>query len=73
MTNGFLRGAAQQWVRKRCRQGGLPRLSAVHLVSSVRGTGVPELLVDLHKIAGQRGDVWVVGAQVSHSGLHPFI
>mmetsp|Transcript_1792 Transcript_1792/g.5215 ORF Transcript_1792/g.5215 Transcript_1792/m.5215 type:complete len:701 (+) Transcript_1792:224-2326(+) len=53
----------EQWVRKRCRQGGLPRLSAVHLVSSVRGTGVPELLVDLHKIAGQRGDVWVVGAQ----------
>lgn len=54
----------QQWVRLRAKQGGFPRLSAVHLVSSERGTGVQLLLQDLRGATGAKGDVWVVGAQV---------
>lgn len=55
----------QQWVRTRAKQGGFPRLSAVHLVSSIKGTGVSALLQTLRAAAGAKGDVWVVGAQVS--------
>lgn len=53
----------QAWVRKRCAQGGLPRPSAVHVLSSTKRWGVRELLADLQRAAGSRGDVWVVGAQ----------
>lgn len=53
----------QAWVRKRCAQGGLPRPSAVHVLSSTKRWGVRELLADLQRAAGTRGDVWVVGAQ----------
>lgn len=54
----------EQWVRRRMAQGGLPRPSAVHVVSSTqRRRGVRELLADLQAAVGQRGDVWVVGAQ----------
>lgn len=53
----------EQWVRTRAKQGGFPRLSAVHLVSSVKGTGVSALLQTLRAAAGAKGDVWVVGAQ----------
>ncbi len=49
----------QQWCRQRARQGGLPRPSAVHTVSSLRGTGVPALLDDLRQLVGEHGDVWV--------------
>jgi hypothetical protein len=60
----LLSHCAQQWVRARAKQGGFPRLSALHLVSSVRGTGVGALLQDLRAAAGAKGDVWVIGAQV---------
>ena len=63
MTSGL--AVAQQWCRQRARQGGLPRPSAVHTVSSLRGTGVPALLDDLRQLVGEHGDVWVVGAQNS--------
>ena len=53
----------ERWVRRRVAQGGLPRPSAVHVVSSTRRRGVRELLADLQAAVGQRGDVWVVGAQ----------
>ena len=45
-------------------QGGLPKPSTVHVVSSTKGRGVRELLADLQAAVGMRGDVWVVGAQV---------
>ncbi len=64
---------AQQWVRTRAKQGGFPRLSGVHLVSSVRGTGVADLLNDLKGAAGSLGDVWVVGAQVRDSVSTAFL
>ncbi|PSC71397.1 IMP dehydrogenase GMP reductase [Micractinium conductrix] len=53
----------ERWVRKRMVQGGLPRPSAVHVVSSTKQRGVRELLADLQAAVGVRGDVWVVGAQ----------
>ncbi len=55
----------QRWVRKRMAQGGLPRPSAVHIVSSTKNKGVRELLADVQTAVGVRGDVWVVGAQAS--------
>ena len=54
----------QKWVRRRMAQAGLPRPSAVHVVSSTKQRGVRELLSDLQAAVGVRGDVWVVGAQV---------
>ena len=53
----------EAWVRRRMAQGGLPRPSAVHIVSSQKGAGVRALLADLQSAVGTRGDVWVVGAQ----------
>ncbi|KAL4422880.1 hypothetical protein ABPG75_009077 [Micractinium tetrahymenae] len=53
----------ERWVRKRMAQGGLPRPSAVHIVSSTKSKGVRELLADVQAAVGVRGDVWVVGAQ----------
>lgn len=58
----------ERWVRKRMAQGGLPRPSAVHIVSSTKQRGVRELLADLQAAVGVRGDVWVVGAQVRLPG-----
>ena len=53
----------QDWVYRRCKQAGLPPPAAVHLVSSVKGSGVRDLMTDLQEKVGTRGDVWVVGAQ----------
>ena len=52
--------AAQAWIRRRAKQGGMPRPEAVRLVSALRGTGVDELLIQLHREVGTNGDVWVV-------------
>lgn len=48
---------------RRCKQAGLPSPAAVHLVSSVKGTGVKDMMTDLSEKMGSRGDAWVVGAQ----------
>ncbi len=56
----------EQWVRRRISQGGLPRPSSVHIVSSHSKFGVNELVVDLQKSLKNTtggGDVWVIGAQ----------
>lgn len=53
----------ENWVRKRMTQGGLPRPSAVHVVSSTQKWGIRSLLADLQSAVGGRGDIWVVGAQ----------
>ncbi|KAK2080751.1 hypothetical protein QBZ16_000605 [Prototheca wickerhamii] len=42
---------------------GLPRPAAVAVVSGYRGWGVARLLADLQRAVGERGDVYVVGAQ----------
>ncbi|KAI8103575.1 hypothetical protein M9435_004910 [Picochlorum sp. BPE23] len=53
----------EKWVRRRIADGGLPRPSSVHIVSSHTNSGVKSLLIDLQKSVGSKGDVWVVGAQ----------
>lgn len=53
----------QNWVYMRCKQAGLPSPAAVYLVSSVKGTGVRDMMTDLQEKVGARGDIWVVGAQ----------
>lgn len=52
-----------QWVRRRARAGGAPRVSAVHLVSAQTQWGVAALVQELQRMAGPRGDVWVIGSQ----------
>lgn len=53
----------QKWIRTRARQGGIPRPVSVELVSALKGWGVEELLVRLHREVGSTGDVWVVSAK----------
>ena len=60
----------QRWVRTRARQGGFPRPEGVLLVSALKGQGVQELLIRLHREVGPAGDVWVVRGRchLSHHG-----
>ncbi|CAI5948479.1 unnamed protein product [Closterium sp. NIES-65] len=53
----------EQWIRRRAKAGGLPRLTSLHLLSAKTGFGVAYLASQLATLAGPRGDVWVVGAQ----------
>lgn len=53
----------EQWVRRRARAGGAPRLTGVHLVSAFNGWGVEKLAEHVKELAGARGDAWVIGAQ----------
>ncbi|GJP34881.1 hypothetical protein CLOM_g19363 [Closterium sp. NIES-68] len=53
----------EQWIRRRAKAGGLPRLTSLHLLSAKTGFGVGHLAGQLAALAGPRGDVWVVGAQ----------
>lgn len=52
-----------QWVRRRAKAGGVPRLTGVHLVSAFKGWGIEALAEKVKELAGARGDCWVVGAQ----------
>ena len=42
----------------------MPQPEAVKLVSALKGTGVDELLIQLHREVGTNGDVWVVRCHV---------
>ncbi|KAL3850402.1 hypothetical protein ACJIZ3_012284 [Penstemon smallii] len=53
----------EHWVRTRAREGGAGKLTSVHLVSAIKEWGVKNLVDDVVKFAGQRGNVWAVGAQ----------
>ncbi|KAK4408665.1 GTP-binding protein BRASSINAZOLE INSENSITIVE PALE GREEN 2, chloroplastic [Sesamum angolense] len=53
----------EHWVRTRAREGGAGKITSVHLVSAMRDWGVKTLVDDVVKFAGQRGNVWAVGAQ----------
>ncbi|KAK6145097.1 hypothetical protein DH2020_021917 [Rehmannia glutinosa] len=53
----------EYWVRTQAREGGAGKLTGVHLVSALKEWGVKTLVDDLVKFAGQRGNVWAVGAQ----------
>ncbi|KAF4379762.1 hypothetical protein F8388_023779 [Cannabis sativa] len=53
----------EPWVRQRAREGGSNKLTSVHLVSAVRDWGLKNLVDDVIALAGQRGNVWAIGAQ----------
>jgi len=38
----------------------MPQPASVMLVSALKGTGVDDLLIQLHREVGTNGDVWVV-------------
>ncbi|PKA48968.1 NO-associated protein 1, chloroplastic/mitochondrial [Apostasia shenzhenica] len=52
-----------QWVRRRAKQAGAPKLNAVYLVSARKDLGVRNLLSFIKDLAGPRGHVWVIGAR----------
>ncbi|XP_047321242.1 GTP-binding protein BRASSINAZOLE INSENSITIVE PALE GREEN 2, chloroplastic [Impatiens glandulifera] len=53
----------EHWVRSRAREGGANKLTTVHLVSAIKDWGVKNLIDDVVKLAGARGNVWAIGAQ----------
>ncbi|GAB4856107.1 hypothetical protein Ancab_024747 [Ancistrocladus abbreviatus] len=53
----------EHWVRQRAREGGLNRLTSLHMVSAVRDWGLKNLIDDVIGLAGPRGNVWAIGAQ----------
>ncbi|KAL5999598.1 hypothetical protein ACLOJK_037883 [Asimina triloba] len=53
----------EHWVRHRAREGGVGKLTSVHLVSAVKDWGVKNLIDDVRDLAGPRGNVWAIGAQ----------
>lgn len=52
-----------RWVRHRAKAAGAPKLNGVYLVSARKDLGVRNLLAFIKKLAGPRGNVWVIGAQ----------
>ncbi|XP_021861561.1 GTP-binding protein BRASSINAZOLE INSENSITIVE PALE GREEN 2, chloroplastic isoform X2 [Spinacia oleracea] len=53
----------EHWIRQRAREGGANKLTSVHMVSAVRDWGVKNLIEDVTKLVGPRGNVWAIGAQ----------
>lgn len=53
----------EYWVRTRAREGGANKLTKVHFVSAFKNWGLKDLADDMVSLAGQRGHVWVIGAQ----------
>ncbi|PWA60579.1 P-loop containing nucleoside triphosphate hydrolases superfamily protein [Artemisia annua] len=53
----------EHWVRTRARENGATKLTKVHMVSSFKNWGLKGLVDDMTSLAGQRGHVWVIGAQ----------
>ncbi|KAL9243514.1 hypothetical protein vseg_017390 [Gypsophila vaccaria] len=53
----------EHWVRQRARECGASKLTSVHMVSAVRDWGVTNLIDDVVRLIGPRGNVWAIGAQ----------
>ncbi|KAI4306720.1 hypothetical protein L6164_029974 [Bauhinia variegata] len=53
----------EHWIRQRAREGGVNKITSMHMVSSVRDWGLKNLVDDIVNLAGPRGNVWAVGAQ----------
>ncbi|XP_048499982.1 GTP-binding protein BRASSINAZOLE INSENSITIVE PALE GREEN 2, chloroplastic isoform X2 [Beta vulgaris subsp. vulgaris] len=53
----------EHWIRQRAREGGANKLTSVHMVSAVRDWGVKNLIEDVVRLVGSRGNVWAIGAQ----------
>lgn len=53
----------EHWIRQRAREGGVNKITSMHMVSSLRDWGLKNLVDDIIDLAGPRGNVWAVGAQ----------
>ncbi|GAB2246063.1 hypothetical protein Droror1_Dr00001556 [Drosera rotundifolia] len=53
----------EHWIRQRAREGGVGKVTSLHMVSTVRGWGVKNLVDDVVGLVGARGSVWAIGAQ----------
>ena len=53
----------EHWIRQRAREGGATKLTSVHMVSALRDWGVKNLIDDVVRLVGPRGNVWAIGAQ----------
>nr|POE55850.1 gtp-binding protein brassinazole insensitive pale green 2, chloroplastic [Quercus suber] len=57
-------GSLTRPTRMRAREGGVVcKMTSVHMVSAVRDWGLKNLVEDMVKLAGPRGNVWAIGAQ----------
>lgn len=63
LPKDYKKARVERWVRAECGTLGLRNIAAVHMVSSMRGTGVEDVLADAVRMArGRRCDIYVVGA-----------
>ncbi|XP_038901740.1 GTP-binding protein BRASSINAZOLE INSENSITIVE PALE GREEN 2, chloroplastic [Benincasa hispida] len=53
----------EHWVRQRAREGGINKITSLHMVSAVRDWGLKNLVEDVIDLVGARGNVWAIGAQ----------
>lgn len=53
----------EHWIRQRAREGGIIKITSLHMVSALRDWGLQNLVDDIVGLAGSRGSVWTVGAQ----------
>lgn len=53
----------EHWIRQRAREGGIVKITSLHMVSALRDWGIKNLVEDIVQLAGSRGNVWTVGAQ----------
>ncbi|KAJ1383052.1 P-loop containing nucleoside triphosphate hydrolase [Sesbania bispinosa] len=53
----------EHWIRQRAREGGINKITSLHMVSALRDWGLKNLVDDIIELAGPRGNVWAVGAQ----------
>ncbi|KAG4973668.1 hypothetical protein JHK87_030489 [Glycine soja] len=53
----------EHWIRQRAREGGINKVSSLHMVSALRDWGLKNLVDNIVDLAGPRGNVWAVGAQ----------
>ncbi|XP_027354928.1 GTP-binding protein BRASSINAZOLE INSENSITIVE PALE GREEN 2, chloroplastic [Abrus precatorius] len=53
----------EHWIRQRAREGGINKITSLHMVSALRDWGLKNLVDNVVELAGPRGNVWAVGAQ----------
>lgn len=53
----------EHWIRQRAREGGVNKITSMHMVSAIKEWGLKNFVDDIIDLAGPRGNVWVVGAQ----------
>ncbi|XP_061338962.1 GTP-binding protein BRASSINAZOLE INSENSITIVE PALE GREEN 2, chloroplastic-like, partial [Gastrolobium bilobum] len=53
----------EHWIRQRAREGGVNKITSLHMVSALRDWGLKNLVDNIIELAGPRGNVWAIGAQ----------